>query len=124
VLETHFDADGSNGAFLTEKTFKCLKHGHPFVLFAPPGSLASLRGMGYRTFDHAIDTSYDSIADNTYRYLAVMRTVQQLAQADPNTLYNSCVEDATHNQQVFLASKWDRLNSLYERLHNGYEHWN
>jgi hypothetical protein len=124
VLETLFDADGSGGAFLTEKTFKCLKHGHPFVLFAPPGSLASLRTMGYRTFDTVIDNSYDRIADNTQRYLAAMRTVRELAQADPNTLYNSCVPDLQHNQQLFLASKQDRLNTLYERLHNGYEHWN
>lgn len=118
ILETHFDADGSSGAFLTEKTFKCLKHGHPFVLFAPPGSLAALRRMGYRTFDHAIDTSYDSIADNTQRYLAVVATIRRLAELDPNELYNSCLEDLAHNQQVFLATKWDRLNTLYERLHN------
>jgi hypothetical protein len=124
VLETLFDADGSGGAFLTEKTFKCLKHGHPFVLFAPAGSLSSLRTMGYRTFDHCIDNSYDRIADNTLRYLAAMRTVRELAQADPNTVYNSCVPDLQHNQQLFLASKRDRLNTLYERLHNGYEHWN
>lgn len=118
VLETHFDADGSRGAFLTEKTFKCLKHGHPFVLFAPAGSLASLRSMGYRTFDTAIDNSYDSIQDNTQRYLAVIRCIQQLALQDPNALYNSCVADLQHNQAVFLASKQDRLNTLYERLHN------
>jgi hypothetical protein len=124
VLETHFDADGSRGAFLTEKTFKCVKHGHPFVLFAPPGSLASLRDLGYRTFDHAIDNRYDRVTDNTLRYLAVMSTIRQLAQINPNALYNSCVEDVTHNQQLFLASKQDRLNTLYERLHNGYEHWN
>ena len=105
VLETLFDADGSGGAFLTEKTFKCVKHGHPFVLFAPPGSLASLRRMGYRTFDHCIDTSYDHIQNNTDRYLAAMRTIRELAQADPNTLYNSCLADLQHNQQVFLASK-------------------
>jgi len=118
VLETHFDADGSGGAFLTEKTFKCLKHGHPFVLFAPAGSLATLRTMGYKTFDSAIDSAYDGIEDNTDRYLAVMHTIRQLAQADPNALYNSCVEDLQHNQALFLSSKWDRLNSLYERLHN------
>jgi hypothetical protein len=118
VLETHFDADGSNGAFLTEKTFKCIKHGHPFVLFAPAGSLATLRDMGYKTFDTAIDTSYDHIADNTLRYLAVVRCIRELAQADPNQLYNSCIPDLEHNQRLFLASKQDRLNSLYERLHN------
>jgi hypothetical protein len=118
VLETHFDADGSNGAFLTEKTFKCLKHGHPFVLFAPANSLQALRDMGYRCFDHAIDSTYDTIADNTERYLAAMRTIKQLARQDPNALYNSCVEDLLHNQRLFLASKWSRLNTLYERLHN------
>jgi len=118
ILETHFDADGSGGAFLTEKTFKCLKHGHPFVLFAPAGSLASLRSMGYRTFDHCIDNTYDSIQNNTDRYLAVMHTIQQLARQDPNALYNSCVEDLQHNQALFLASKHNRLNSLYERLNN------
>jgi hypothetical protein len=118
VLETHFDADGSCGAFLTEKTFKCLKHGHPFVLFAPAGSLATLRAMGYRTFDSAIDPTYDTVTDNTERYLAVMSTIHKLSKQDPNTLYNSCVEDLAHNQQVFLASKYNRLNTLYERLHN------
>jgi hypothetical protein len=118
VLETHFDADGSGGAFLTEKTWKCIKHGHPFVLFAPAGSLQALRRMGYRTFDSAIDNAYDSILDNTERYLAVVRTIHELSLADPNDLYNSCVQDLQHNQQVFLATKWDRLNTLYERLHN------
>jgi hypothetical protein len=118
VLETHFDADGSRGAFLTEKTFKCLKHGHPFVLFAPAGSLQALRNMGYRTFDSAIDTSYDLIEDNTERYLAVIRTIHKLSLVAPNDLYNACIEDTAHNQRLFLATKWNRLNSLYERLHN------
>jgi hypothetical protein len=118
VLETHFDADGSSGSFLTEKTFKCLKHGHPFVLFAPVGSLQALRDMGYRTFDTVIDPTYDTVEDNTLRYLSVMRTIQQLNQQNPNDLYNSCVPDMLHNQQLFLATKWSRLNTLYERLHN------
>jgi hypothetical protein len=117
VLETHFDADGSGGSFLTEKTFKCIKHGHPFVLFAPVGSLAALRDLGYRTFDSAMDNTYDTVTDNTQRYTSAMHTIQQLALQDPNTVYNSCVEDLEHNQQVFLASKWNRLNNLYKRLH-------
>jgi hypothetical protein len=74
--------------------------------------------MGYRTFDTAIDNSYDTVTDNTERYLAVVRTIRKLAQVEPNTLYNSCVQDLAHNQSLFLASKQDRLNTLYERLHN------
>jgi hypothetical protein len=120
VLETLFDADGSGGTFLTEKTFKCLKHAHPFVVFAPAGSLQALRDLGYRTFDSVIDPGYDRIQDNTQRFLAVVRTIQDLALINPNHLYNACMEDVAHNQQLFLASKYDRLNTLYERLHNEY----
>ena len=118
ILETHFDADGSGGSFLTEKTFKCLKHGHPFVVFAPAGSLQALRTMGYRTFDRVIDPTYDTVEDNTLRYLSVMRTIQQLNRQNPNDLYNSCLADLAHNQALFLASKWSRLNTLWETLHN------
>jgi hypothetical protein len=118
ILETLFDADGSGGVFLTEKTFKCLKHGHPFVMFAAAGSLASLRDMGYRTFDSVIPNRYDSLTDNTQRYLSVIRTIHELSQMDPDRLYNACLEDIRHNQQVFLASKYDRLNTLWKTLHN------
>ena len=122
ILETLFDADGSGGAFLTEKTFKCLKHGHPFILVGPAGSLAALRSLGYRTFDHAIDTSYDLIQDNTLRYLAVRRTIAQIAELSSEDMarwFHSCLADLEHNSRLFCRSKWDRLNRLQERIHNG-----
>ena len=80
ILETHFDADGSGGAFLTEKTFKCLKHGHPFVIVGAPGSLNTLRQLGYRVFDHAIDNSYDWETDNTQRWNMARDAIKQIAQ--------------------------------------------
>ena len=122
ILETHFDADGSGGAFLTEKTFKCLKHGHPFIIVGCAGSLAWLRSKGYRTFDHCIDNSYDCIQDNTQRYLAVRNTIAQIARLSSLEMSEwlaSCRADLEHNSRLFLASKWDRLNSLEERLNNG-----
>jgi hypothetical protein len=121
VLETHFDADGSRGAFLTEKTFKCLKHGHPFIIAGAAGSLASLRSLGYRTFDSAIDTSYDTIEDNTQRYLAVRRSVEQIAaltSSDMELWFESLVPDLIHNSELFCRTKWDRLNNLLERINH------
>jgi hypothetical protein len=118
ILETHFDADGSGGAFLTEKTFKCLKHGHPFVIVGCAGSLAALQTAGYRTFDHCIDPTYDTIQDNTARWLAVRALILDLDGKDMSSIYAACREDIAHNRQHFLASKYNRLNSLYERLHN------
>jgi hypothetical protein len=116
VLETHFDADGSGGAFLTEKTFKPIKFGQPFVVVGAPGSLQALRDLGYRTFDHAIDNSYDLELDNTQRWIKIKSAVAQIKQHDMKEWFATCLDDILHNQQVFLSSKYNRLNSLLERL--------
>jgi hypothetical protein len=115
VLETHFDADGSGGAFLTEKTFKPIKHAQPFVVIGAPGSLSALRDLGYRTFDHVIDTGYDTIQNNTQRWQAVKSTIEQIKQ-NPAEYFAQCLDDVQHNQQLFLSSKYNRLNRLLERL--------
>lgn len=115
VLETHFDADGSGGAFLTEKTFKPIKYAQPFVIVGAPGSLEALRQLGYRTFDHAIDNTYDTIQDNTKRWIAVKSTIEQIKQ-NPAEYFAKCHDDIVHNQQLFLSSKYTRLNRLLERL--------
>ena len=118
VLETHFDADGSGGAFLTEKTFKAIKHGQPFVVVGCPGSLSALRELGYRTFDHAVDNSYDTIKNNTERWIAARSAIAQLKSQDLHTWFDTCRSDVEHNQQLFCSSKAHRLNTLLERIHN------
>jgi hypothetical protein len=116
ILETHFDADQSGGAFLTEKTFKCLKHGHPFIIVGAAGSLAALRALGYQTFDSEIDNSYDAITDNTQRWLAIKKTIAQLKSQNLHTWFQRCRPDIIHNQLLFCSSKYNRLNSLLERI--------
>ena len=116
VLETHMDADQSNGCFLTEKTFKAIKHGHPFIIVGTPGSLAHLRSLGYRTFDHAIDSSYDQITDTTKRWLRIAEIIADLKSQDLHAWFESCREDIEHNQQLFLQSKYNRLNTLHDKL--------
>jgi len=118
VLETHYDADQSGGAFLTEKTFKPIKYGQPFVIVGAPGSLAALRKLGYRTFDHAINNSYDTIQNNTQRWQQTLYAIQQLQQQDMHSWFQNCIPDIQHNQQLFLSSKYTRLNSLLERLND------
>jgi hypothetical protein len=115
VLETHFDADGSGGAFLTEKTFKPIKHGQPFIIVGAPGSLQALRNLGYRTFDHVINPEYDTIQNNTQRWKTIRSIIAQIKQ-NPAEYFVRCLEDVHHNQQLFLDSKYLRLNSLLERL--------
>lgn len=115
VLETHFDADGSGGAFLTEKTFKPIKNAQPFVIIGTPGSLQCLRELGYRTFDSVLDNSYDLETNNTQRWLKIKATLKQIQQ-DPHGAFLRCRDDILHNQQLFLSDKSSRLNSLFTQL--------
>lgn len=114
ILETHFDTDGSNGTFLTEKTFKAIKHGHPFIIVGTPGSLHQLKLMGYRTFDHAIDNSYDTETDNVQRWVKIVRAITKLKQQNMHEWFLSCQDDILHNQRLFLSSKRWRLNNIYD----------
>jgi hypothetical protein len=116
VLETHFDADQSGGAFLTEKTFKPIKHAQPFIVVGAPGSLQALRKLGYRTFDHCIDNSYDNETDNTRRWIKIKQAIKKIKEQDLSDWFSQCVDDINHNQQLFLSSKYNRLNNLLERL--------
>jgi hypothetical protein len=116
VIETHFDADQSGGAFLTEKIFKPIKHGQPFVVVGAPGTLQALRDLGYRTFDHAIDNRYDQETDNTRRWQMILAAINQIRNQDPDAWFKLCLDDMCHNQQHFLASKRPRLNNLYDKL--------
>jgi hypothetical protein len=104
VLETFFDADGSNGCFVSEKVFKPIRHGQPFVVFGTPYTLATLRRLGYRTYDYAIDNSYDSIEDNTERFKAAINTVQQIKEKDMHAWYMSMWDDMQYNRMLYIST--------------------
>jgi hypothetical protein len=115
VMETHFDADQSGGVFLTEKTFKPIKHGQLFFIAGPAGGLQALRDIGYRTFDSVLDNTYDRIADNTQRWQRLCEAIQQ-AQHRLADRFEAARADILHNQQLFLANKANRLNTLFTKL--------
>lgn len=50
-----------NEWFPTEKTYKSLMLGHPFVVYGGQHSLRKIRELGFETFGQAIDESYDNV---------------------------------------------------------------
>jgi hypothetical protein len=118
VLETLYGDDPGEcmGAFLTEKTFKAIKNGQPFIIVGRSGILNLLQQLGYRTFNHAIDPSYDIYNDNTERWRRILEQIVQVKKADKTKWFELCREDAKHNQRLFLSSKRDRLNTLFTQL--------
>lgn len=118
VLETFFDADGSNGCFISEKVFKPIRHGQPFVVFGTPYTLKTLRELGYRTYDSVIDNSYDDIEDNTERFRRVVETVGRIKNSDMHSWYLSIVDDLHYNRNRFISSedKYNKLDQLVQKL--------
>ena len=118
VMETHFDI-GKSGTFLTEKTFKPIKHGQMFFVAGPAGSLQVLRDLGYRVFDSVLDNSYDLEPNATQRWQALTRSIF-FAQPDLPQLFELCRADIEHNQQLFQANKAHRLNTLIKEINESH----
>ena len=118
VMETHFDI-GSSGTFLSEKTFKPIKHGQMFFIAGAAGSLQVLRDLGYRVFDSVLDNSYDLELNATQRWMALTRSIF-FTQPDLPQLFELCRKDIEHNQQLFLANKSQRLNTLIKEINESH----
>jgi hypothetical protein len=119
VMETHFDADQSNGTFITEKIFKPIKHGQLFFIAGCAGSLQVLRDQGYRVFDGILDTSYDYDRNNTHRWIKLCDAIAK-AQTQLPRLVERAKSDIEHNQRLFLELKTARLNILLEHINESY----
>lgn len=118
VFETLFDADGSGGAFVSEKTFKPIKHSQPFVVAGCAGTLQLLRDLGYRTFDRVINNRYDLIQDNTRRWFALRAAIAEIKHGDLDVFRARCAADVEHNRSLFSSTKANRLNILSRKLLN------
>lgn len=77
VLETLFD---DRRWHLTEKTFRPIACGRPFLLAGTAGSLAYLREYGFRTFDGIIDEKYDTEQDPVRRLHAILQEMHRISQ--------------------------------------------
>lgn len=94
IVETYQD---QAGVFLTEKTFKPIMYGHPFILYGQPRSLEYLKTLGFKTFNDIFDESYDTITDTNKRHQKIIEAIQKKPTAH-------CKEIVQHNFKLF----WNR----------------
>lgn len=123
VNETFFtkelsDDFGEDYRFVTEKTFKCIRYLHPFIVFSRPGHLARLHELGYKTFDRFIDESYDLEEDDTKRMQMAMNEVEKLCALDFKQLSEMIFDlrDVLIHNQRHLIYNYDDIRILIEKL--------
>jgi hypothetical protein len=97
---------------ITEKTFKPIAMGMPFVLVATQGSLEYLRSYGFKTFGHVWDESYDAIQDDHERIAAVaslLRSLCDLSVTERLALWQVCRETIEHNWNHFYNGGFEKI---------------
>ena len=97
---------------LTEKTFKAIALGMPFVLVAAAGSLEYLREYGFRTFSEIWDESYDVEIDDHRRLekiTALLRDIDQMSAQERQSIHRACLSVVEHNWNHFYHGGFEKI---------------
>lgn len=116
VPETLFEP---NIIFFSEKIWKTISVGHPFMLVSSPGMLQALRSQGYATFDTWWDESYDSVEDLNLRVRLIVSELKRLSTLSTNELQDMRKQMTLilkHNQRLFNQKWQERCNEHPERV--------
>jgi hypothetical protein len=104
---------------LTEKTFKPIALGMPFVIVGTRGSLEYLRSYGFQTFEGIWDESYDDAEDDVRieRIASLLRSLDELSIEAKQELFESAHEVIEHNWNHFYnggfeAVLWTELKDM------------
>ena len=111
---------------LTEKTFKAIAQGMPFVLVAPSHSLEYLREYGFKTFGDIWDESYDLEINDHERLRKItelLRDIDGLSSREKTQIWQACLPRVQHNWDHFYRGGfetvlWNELQNMLTSLSN------
>lgn len=102
--------------FLTEKTFRTIACQHPFIIASRPHTLKHMRRVGYKTFGHIIDESYDDIENDYERLDKICSIIKELCHKK-DTFWKNFVEDVKpiclHNYELLKSRKYYHISDAY-----------
>ena len=85
--------------FRTEKLWKPVAIGHPFIVASSCGYYRDLHKLGFRTFGHLIDESFDLVDNNQQRLEHIACVVEDLCQQDLSAFITAAQETCKYNQE-------------------------
>ena len=123
VSETTFYTTGkafNPARFLSEKTFKPVGYGHPFIMVSVPKSLELFRELGYKTFHPYIDESYDLELDDYKRMLKIIKEIKRICDMTEDEVkeFIKYVKPIVEFNQELLLNKnkdLDRYNNFFRK---------
>jgi hypothetical protein len=109
VTETVFDYPYS---FRTEKIWKPIAMGHPWIVAANQGYYRDMHNLGFRTFSHLINETFDQIANSQDRVERIAKVVEDLCRQDLAQFLKAAEDTCKYNQQ-HLSSMRDLVRKEF-----------
>lgn len=106
--------------FFSEKIYKSISIGHPFMVISSPGFLEELRRRGYQTFDRWVDESYDSLPDVNDRISVIIKELVRLSKLsveELKTIREEMLPVLEHNQNKFAEIKRNEFDDGWSDNH-------
>ena len=116
VTETEVDADRC--FFITEKTFKPLLAGHPFIVLGQPGLYDYIKHLGFKTFSSVIDESFDHEPSIEKRIDMIANEVRRICAMDLTMFADQCQSICDHNRshyRTLVSQHFSYINQEFEK---------
>ena len=113
VTETVFNYPYS---FRTEKIWKPIAMCHPWIAVANQGYYRDIRNIGFRTFGHLIDESFDNIDNNQHRIERIADIVEDLCKQNLDGFLEGAKDVCKYNQQRLLEFRQEVKQEFPERF--------
>jgi hypothetical protein len=115
VTETVFNYPYS---FRTEKIWKPIAVGHPFIVAANAGFYRDLHNLGFKTFGHVIDESFDTIQNSQDRIERIATVIEDLCQQDLASFLSECYNVCKYNQELYADTRHKIPREFPEQFHH------
>jgi hypothetical protein len=96
----------NDSILITEKTWKAIAIGHPFMILGSNGLLKQLHEMGYKTFNHWLDESYDDTDTIQEKIAIIVNNLTKLKEkslAELIEIRNEMKDICIFNQHHFVS---------------------
>lgn len=113
VTETVFDYPYS---FHTEKIWKPIAIGHPWIAVSNAGYYRDMHNNGYNTFGHLIDEKFDQIENNQARLDRIIAVVKDLCSQDLPGFLAAAQDTCKYNQQRYKEHRVEARREFPNRF--------
>lgn len=101
---THYEPESAR--FLSEKIFKPIAVGHPFIIVSVPKTLELLKSLGYQSFHPYIDESYDDEFNDFERMKKIIKEIEKISNmtdSEVKEFIKNVKPIAEYNQQLIKS---------------------